>query len=408
MSFLSLSYHIFQLGFRTMPSLRRTYTSMTSMLFRKETGDTTYISAEAPKLHLDDLFSPTMALNGYNHLLADPSAPQEQNVIPSTDGNPRPSSTEPAVILRDHQTPTRQRPRSDSRLLSPPLPEADLSLNSPPTLSGFNTPSSEISSLPWSAAVGRATTGKSGRVIEKLMGDNDRLQRETNLSRVRLEEESKRSDSARSALESFRISNANLLSIHETDKTFLAKKDRRIEELRQELEHERSKRQHAERETMESRSEHVELVEKLSREAAEDKQQAQRSDCQYEALSGSWKSLEEGYEKQLSKLKDDLKGLKMEIEDDKGKLTHLEVILEQLILEGDRSRNAKEKLSSEFEEYKAEQQLGIQGLRERAETNSAAHDQSLDELKGVLGEMKWIVNVGKDVHRDVHEAQQEH
>ncbi len=231
------------------------------------------------------------------------------------------------------------------------------------------------------------------------MGDNDRLQREKTLATVKLEEEIKRSESARSALESLQVSNSNLVSIHDTDKTFLARKERRIEELRTELGAERSRREKAERDTWESRRERDNVVERLRKDAAEDKQQAQKAISQYDVLSRSWKSMEEGYEKQIDKVRADTKGLQREIEGDKRKLAQLEVILEQLAQEGDKSRKIKEKLSSDLRAYKVEQETGIQGIRKRAELNSTAHDRTLEQMQAVLGEMKYVVNLKKDVHR---------
>ena len=375
-----------------------------SLLHEEETDDTqAHMSVEAPKLQLDELFSPTMALNGYKHLFPDPSTPEQHaddSTISPTDNNIRSPSAEPAIGQRDHHISIRTRPQSDTPIGSPPPRDTDLSLNSPNILSEFGTPTSELGGLQWSAAVGRATTGKSGRVIEKLMGDNDRLQREKTLATVKLEEEVKRGESARSALESLQVSNAHLISIHETDKTFLAKKDRRIEELRADLEAERSKREKAEKETRETRRERDEVVETLRRETAEDKQQAQRANFQYEVLSKSWKNLEKRYEKQTSSLKADLKGLQKEMDNDRQKMAQLEVILEQLAQEGDKSRKTKEKLSSDFQLYKAEQEAGIQGIRDRAEMINTAHDRTLEQMQSVLGQMRYVVNIRKDVYRD--------
>ena len=366
-----------------------------------------YTSAEAPKLQLDELFSPTMALQGYKHLFSD-SSPHEKQGTESpaflANGAARSPSAEPAIGQRSHHTPTRVRPRSDSRVGSPSLQNSDFSLNSPDILSELGTPTSELGGLQWSAAVGRATTGKSGRVIEKLMGDNDRLQREKTLATVKLEEEVKRGESARSALESLQISNAHLVSIHETDKTFLSKKDRRIEELRADLEAERSRREKAERETRESRREREEVVDNLRREAAEDRQQAQRANTQYEVLSKSWRSLEERYEKQTFNLKADVKSLQNEIESDRRKLAKLEVIMEQLAQEGDKSRKTKEKLSSDVQAYKLEQEAGVRSIRQRAEMNNTAHDRTLEKLESLLGQMRFVVNIHRDRHHDGEES----
>ncbi|MCJ1449800.1 hypothetical protein MMC28_000128 [Mycoblastus sanguinarius] len=344
---------------------------------------------QPPQLSLDELFTPTM--NGLNHLFSDSSAPNKQNgssPVPLT-GTSRRS--------HEYDTPVKQQSNSASRVASPSLSEADLSLNSPQYLSNMGTPTSELGGVNWSSAVGRATTGKSGRVIEKLMGDNDRLSREKKLATVKLDEEVKRSESARSALETLQISNANLLSMHETDKGFLSKKDRRIEELRSDLEAERLRREKAEKETRESRREREEAVEKLRRDAAEDREQARRSNSQYEVLSRSWKCLEEQYERQTQKLKADLKCLRTEIDNDQQKLARLEVIMEQLRQEGEKSRRAKEKLSSDFQAYKVEQEVGVRGIKERAEKNNAANNRTFKQMESLLGEMRYVLNVKKNV-----------
>ena len=360
-----------------------------TMPFHKDLEPQTHIAAEAPRLQLDELFSPTMALN---HFFSDPPTPERQNA------NPVSPKSENNTQLNGQHTPTRQQPGNLSRIASPPPPlEADYSLNSPLFLSGSATPSSEQGNIPWSSAVGRAGTGKSGRVIEKLMGDNDRLQREKKLATVKLEEEVKRSESARSALEGLQMSNANLVSIYEADKSFLAKKDRRIEELRADLETERSRREKAERETRESRRERDEIVEKLRREVAEDKEQANRSNSQYEVLSKSWRSMEEKYERQAQSLKNDLRDLRTEIDSDKQKLVQLEVITEQLRQEGNKTRKAKDKLSSDFQKYKAEQESRVQGIRQRAEQNESTHDRTLRQMEALLGQMRYVVNLKNNI-----------
>jgi len=372
-----------------MPSLRRT---MRSMLFRKHLDLQTYVPTDAPTLQLDEICSPIMTLNGLSDFLLDPSTPEKP------DGH---SPTPPKETPRKHldDTPSRQPPDSASRVGSPPPSEPDYSINSS-YLSNLGSPTSELGSSPWSAAVGRATMGKSGRVIEKLQGDNDRLQREKKLATVKLEEEVKRGESARSALESLQVSNENLITIHESDKNFLTKKDRRIEELRADLETEKSRREKAEKATRESRRERDDMVDQLRREAAEDKELAKSSNSQYETLSKSWKSLEDGYERQMFKLKNDLQALRREVDEDQRKLVHLEVIMEQLQKEADRTRKAKEQLSADFENYKAEQEAGIREMRQKAEQNDDTYNRTLKQMENMLGQMRYIVNVKKHA-RDV-------
>ena len=280
---------------------------------------------------------------------------------------------------------------------SPTISEVDSALLSPGTLSNGETPVIE-STNQWSSAVGRATTGgKSGRVIERLMNDNDRLLREKKLAIVKLEEEVKRGESARSALESLQISNANLISMHESDTTLLAKRDRRIQQLRDDLEVERSRREKAERETRDTRRERDDTIERLRREAGDEKEQCLRATSQYDTLSKSWKGLEDRYLRQTERLKSDLAGLHAAIDTDRQKLSQMEIIMEQMAKEADKTRRAREKLSLEFESYKAEQEAGIQNMRKNAEQNDAANNETHQQMVDVLGQMKYVINIRRDL-----------
>ncbi|KAG8530820.1 uncharacterized protein KY384_004177 [Bacidia gigantensis] len=229
------------------------------------------------------------------------------------------------------------------------------------------------------------------------MNDNDRLQREKKLAIVKFEEEVKRGESARSALESLQLSNANLTAMHESDTTLLVKRDRRIQQLRDDLLAEGGRREGAERETRETRRERDETVEALRKEAAEDREQCSRATTQYDMVSQSFRSLEERYSKQTKTLHADLAGLKSTIETDKRRLMQMEVVMEQMAKEAERTRRAKDKLSAEFEAYKAEQEEATRHIREMArhqdETTNNTHRQMID----ALGRMKYIINVKRDL-----------
>ncbi len=309
----------------------------------------------------------------------------------------------------EHDTPTKQ--QTASRMASPLPSEVDCSLNSPQALSTIGTPTSEFGPAPapapapdsnaWSAAIGRAATGKSGRVIEKLMGENDRLQREKRLAIVKLEEEVKRGESARLALEGLQVSNQTLSSIHESDNTQMTKKDKKIELLRADLQSEKLRREKAEKETRESRREREEVVEELRRIAAEDREEARRSTAQYEILASSWKTLEDRYERQTQKLKTDLYGLRTELDSDKRKMTELEIVIEQLTHELTKVAQVKDKLLTGFQAYKKEQESGLQEIQERAERNNSANEELHEQISGVLGQMKHVVNVKRDSRENV-------
>ena len=337
-----------------------------------------------------------MPLNGLSHYFpADPSTPNKQ-----------PAASAPKSMRHvDHDTPTKQHP--SSRIASPLPSEAEYPMNSPPTLSSVGTPTSEFGPIlypdshNWSAAIGRAATGKSGRVIEKLMGENDRLQREKKLAIVKLEEEVKRGESARLALEGLQVSNETLLSIHESDKSQMTKRDRKIELLRTDLQSEKLRREQAEKETRESRRERDQIVEELRRVAAEDREEARRSTAQYDILASSWKSLDDRYERQAQRLKTDLSHVRKEIDGDKRRMTELEIVIEQLTHELAKVAQVKDKLLTGFRAYKKEQESGLQEIQKKAERNNTANDELHGQMNDVLGQMKHVVNVKRDSREPV-------
>ena len=229
------------------------------------------------------------------------------------------------------------------------------------------------------------------------MGDNDRLQRDMKLATMKLEEEIKRSESARAALDSLRIKHENLLQTCETDRAAIARRDRKLEELKADLEAERTRRERAEKETKETTRERDEVVGKCKREVMEEKELAKRSNSQYEILASSWRNLNDGYNRQTQKLRTDIKDLYARRSGDQQRLAQLEVVVGQLSLEGEKTKKAKEKVILEFEDYKKEKEEGMQEIKVRAARNESATDQALRETEKVLGEMKYVINLKRDV-----------
>lgn len=321
----------------------------------------------------------------------------QENAIAASSPTPTASTPRSSPSVRPFSIPTKQNLNGRDRHDSPSPSELDASFNSPQLPSHTSTPTSERNPA-WSSAVGKATMGgKSGRVIERLMTENDRLLREKKLATVQLEEELKRGDSARSALESLQISNENLISMHESDVSLLSKRDRRMQELRDELKSEIGRREKAEADRRDLRAERDKTVEKIRMEAMEDRERTRWATSQYEMLSRSWKSLENQYERQMESLKADLLAIRKDLVGDKEKLVKLEVITEQLYKEAEKSWKAKERIWHDFEDYKREQENGIRDMKESAALNGEALKHAQHEMENVLGLMRHVVNVKRDV-----------
>ncbi|KAL8746414.1 MAG: hypothetical protein Q9190_001551 [Brigantiaea leucoxantha] len=349
---------------------------------------TSMVPTEAPKLQFDEVFSPNMGLQGLHNLLHDPGSPQQQQNGFLTDG-----ATNTPPCASNHPTTPLRLPQVNSRRNFSQQSEADGPQTSCHVPSPQGTLGADNNEMQWSSAVGRATTGKSGRVIERLMAENDRLQREMNLALVRLDEETKRSDSARSALEALRSTNENLVAMHELDSSILIKRERRVEEMKNELDSERRRRERADQEAKEARRERDEVVDRLKREAIMERENSRRVSAQYDALMHSFKRLEDGYGRQTRKIKADVKHFQSDVAADKQKLAGLRTITDQIRSESEKSQNCQEQLVKRFDAYKTESELFLKGVKEGAERNDDANDRMQEEMQTVLGKMKYIIGV---------------
>ncbi|KAL8944988.1 MAG: hypothetical protein Q9211_000421 [Gyalolechia sp. 1 TL-2023] len=355
-----------------------------------------HVPAEPPSLQLNGingLFHTNMGLNNLNTFTLDPVSPSShQN---GTDA----AGDIPCTIPPAHDIASKPSLANSRRFQSQPLSGAIVTEPMSPvaTSTTSGTPSSDQQDSPWSSAVGRATTGKSGRVIERLMADNDRLRRDKNLVEVRLEEEAKRSDSARTAMEGLRSTNENLTSVHDIDKILLSKRERKLEEMKLELEAERQRREKAETETKETRRERDEAVEGLKRELLTSKEQAIRATTQYDVISRSFKGLDDSYSRQTRKLRAEIKSLQDDLAADKQQLASIPTVMEHYRGESERAQDANTRLQQTFEAYKFEAENGMRRIREEAGRNAALNERTQEEMNKVLGEMKYVLNVKKSV-----------
>lgn len=245
--------------------------------------------------------------------------------------------------------------------------------------------------------MGRASLGKSGRVIEKLMGENDMHRRDKALAKLQRDEEVRQHESTKSKFEALRVSHDNLQLIHESDNAAISRKDRKLEELRVELEQERTLRKSAEDETKLARRERDEDVEKYRKEAMYEQEQHRGAANSYEVLKGSYKGLDQQYKRQTQKLRTDLKAIEDLAAKERATVAHMTIISDQAGKEAARQRMINEDLQAQFEAYKAHSEELLQKIRQLAESNEVSNSQALEEVRGLAGQLRHTINIARDV-----------
>ncbi|KAI9846491.1 MAG: hypothetical protein M1837_003911 [Sclerophora amabilis] len=282
-----------------------------------------------------------------------------------------------------------------ARRIGSPLPSAPSGLD--------GSPAEPATSPQWSSAVGRATTGKSGRVIERLQAENDRLRRELKLESLRRDEEQKKGETARGMMEGLRVTNDNLAQITEVDKTSLLRKDRKLDELKSDLESERARRLQTEGQLKLVMKDSEKKEDELRSAAREDAERAKRAVSQYEVLSASWKHLEDGWKSKVERLQKDLLGLAQQGAEDRANLKRLTIISEHQKKEIERVHLAKEGVDNGLKNYKKEMDESTRTIRENAERNEAANAKVMEEAMALLGSMRHVIKVKENL-RDTAEA----
>ena len=260
--------------------------------------------------------------------------------------------------------------------------------------SSESSPSTE--SVPWSSAIGHAGTGKSGRVIERLQGDIDRLRREKQLLTTRLEETEKETETLKTRNQSLQDRTSNYEQSHDANLRQLARRERQVEELREELRKERLKTTNAEVQAA-AASSNEEIWRK---QASQAKALAVQKEVEYETIVACRKVDYDRHQSGLDKIKSGFDTLLWRQEEDLDKQKKLEIIAEQQRQTITQLEDLTRKLTTNFKAYRHEIDTAISELRHTADQNDLAVAQKLDEMTEVTGRMRWVMNVGDVVNHN--------
>ncbi|EPS42940.1 hypothetical protein H072_3068 [Dactylellina haptotyla CBS 200.50] len=245
-------------------------------------------------------------------------------------------------------------------------------------------------------SIGRSA-GKSGRVIEKLMAENDRLRRELKSETAKREEEQRRAEAARSSRDSLQSINENLVHQTNIDKTAISRKDRKIEELRSEREDNLKKRQDAESNLRKYVSEQDVRVADLSKDLSAEVSEKERYARQYEVLSQSWKHLEDKYQTGLNRLKKRIEEIAAEEKKNKTTVAKLEVTIEQQRKELEKMGAARKKIEQAYNERIAHTEKELKKVKILSDGETGEVAEKLKEAMDAATQLRYLLNVQKAI-----------
>ncbi|KAF7628051.1 hypothetical protein AFLA_003417 [Aspergillus flavus NRRL3357] len=292
----------------------------------------------------------------------------------------------PLVNLFDRDSPERLKAVESSA-------ESINSHSSNTRTNGSTLTNSDSMTTEWSSAVGHAATGKSGRVIHNLQEDIARLTRECSVYRSRAEETQRMNDAFKTQVQNMTERLRNLEQAHETNLHSISRKDKKIEELRAEVQSEKDRRMRAETETNKFHQLMDESRDDFNRKCAELQEIANHARTQYDVLAKAGQRERADQQRRVKAIRDEIDALKSRQEEKSLHLERLDAVMAQKNREIEIGRENFDKLFEVYESYKKAHDEEVHTLVERGRQGDANLEAALASLKETEDRMKWAIQV---------------
>jgi hypothetical protein len=249
----------------------------------------------------------------------------------------------------------------------------------------------------WDSTVGKAGLGKTGRVINKLVSDNESLKRDIKIERLRAEESKQAARLLEDKLERMVSEYEGRLLEANVTKTLLARKERQVESLQSSVELERKRAVDAgDRErTWKDELENMRVDSK--RRVDEATNYAALMEGRYNAISTHWQSQGDMVNQSLAKMKTEIAELLERRRKDDERINTLRDLCDQQDGNIRDLQQQKEDIAMQFERYKAEQEQALKDIKLKAQQREEEQEKTLRESKEVLDKLRWALNVKKNV-----------
>lgn len=249
----------------------------------------------------------------------------------------------------------------------------------------------------WDSTIGKAGLGKTGRVINKLVSDNDALKRDIQIERLRAEEAKQSAKLLEDKMERMMNEYEGRLLEANVTKTLLARKERQVESLTGTVELEKRKTQAAQ-ESERSWKEELDKVKNESKVRVEEATSyAQLMEGRYNAISSHWRDQGEEVKRAMSKMKGEITTIVDERKSDDEKISTLRDLCEQQDNNIKELRREKEEIARLFEEYKRTQEEDLRDIKTNASRRQEEQEKQLGEAREALHKLKWALNVKQNV-----------
>ena len=252
----------------------------------------------------------------------------------------------------------------------------------------------------WDSTVGKAGLGKTGRVINKLVSDNDALKREIRIERLLAEEAKQAAQLIEDKMERIISDYESRLLEAGVTKTLLARKERQVETLTSMVEAEKRRTQAAQEREKSWREEMEKVRSESTTQVEEAATYAQLMEGRYNAISSHWRDQGAEVNKTVSGLRSEIEKLVEERRKDDEKIQTLRDLCDQQDSNIKQLTSDKDSIAKLFEEYKKTQEAELADIKAQAKAREQEQDGLIEESREALAKLKWALNVHNNLRDD--------
>ncbi|CAJ2512866.1 Uu.00g009850.m01.CDS01 [Anthostomella pinea] len=253
------------------------------------------------------------------------------------------------------------------------------------------------SSPQWDGAVGKAGLGKTGRVINKLVSDNEALKRDIKIERMKAEESKQAAKLVEDKMERMVSDYESRLLEANVTKTLLSRKERQVEHLQSAVELEKKRTADAQERERTWREEMEKGRRDTKIQVEEANTQAALMEGRYNAISSHWRDQGEEVKLAMTNLNGRILTLVDERRSDDRKIGILRDLCDQQDGNIRDLKRQNEEINQQFESYKREQEAALRDIKKAAGEREEEQSRTIEETKQVLAKLKWALNVKREV-----------
>jgi chromosome segregation ATPase len=225
------------------------------------------------------------------------------------------------------------------------------------------------------------------------MSENDKLKRDLNAQITKCADLEKSLQTYKPQIEALRQENDNLSHARGVDSSLISRRDRKIEELREELRVERGLREKAETLARTREREKEEVEEGARREVGELRERERHATVHAEILETSHRQLQAEYRARAEAWRKDIEAINEQREQDRQRLARLDVVAEQMRQELERSRKCNADIVDAWEGLREGNQARMEGLEEDTQRENERARVLNAEMERVVQEMRWVMGI---------------